>query len=65
VLELYDRIARVAESDQKAELAPPRLGELQRSFLDPSLAERELGWRAEHGLDAGLGRTWEWISRTV
>jgi UDP-glucose 4-epimerase len=65
VLELYDRIAHVAESDQKAELAPPRLGELQRSFLDPALAERELGWRAEHGLDAGLGRTWEWISRTV
>jgi UDP-glucose 4-epimerase len=65
VLELYDRIARVAESDLKAELAPARLGELQRSFLDPSLAERELGWRAEHGLDAGLGRTWEWISRTV
>jgi UDP-glucose 4-epimerase len=65
VVELYDRIARVAESDQKAELAPARLGELQRSFLDPSLAERELGFRAEHGLDAGLGRTWEWISRTV
>ena len=65
VLELYDRIARVAESDRKAELAPPRLGELQRSFLDPALAKRELGWRAEHGLDAGLGRTWEWISRTV
>jgi UDP-glucose 4-epimerase len=65
VLELYERIARVAESDQKAELAPPRLGELQRSFLDPTLAERELGWRAEHELDAGLGRTWEWISQTV
>jgi len=65
VLELYDRIARAAESDRKAELAPPRLGELQRSFLDPALAKRELGWRAEHGLDAGLGRTWEWISRTV
>jgi UDP-glucose 4-epimerase len=65
VLELYGRIARVAGSDQKAELAPARLGELQRVFLDPALAERELGWRAEHGLDAGLGRTWEWISRTV
>jgi UDP-glucose 4-epimerase len=65
VLELYEGIARVAESDQKAELAPPRLGELQRSFLDPTLAERELGWRAEHELDAGLGRTWEWISQTV
>jgi UDP-glucose 4-epimerase len=65
VVELYDRIRRVAGSDQEAELAPPRLGELQRSFLDPELAARELGFRAEHGLDDGLRRTWEWISRTV
>jgi len=65
VVELYDRIRRVAESEQEPELAPPRLGELQRVAVDPGLAERELGWRAEHDLDDGLRRTWEWISRTV
>ena len=65
VVELYDRIARVASSDQKAEFAPPRLGELQRSFLDATLTERELGWRPEHSLDEGLRRTWEWISPTA
>jgi UDP-glucose 4-epimerase len=65
VVELYDRIRGVSGSAREAELAPPRLGELQRSFLDPELAERELGFRAGHGLDDGLRRTWEWIGRTV
>ena len=42
--------------------APPRLGELQRSVLDVTLAQRELGWRAEVSLEEGLRRTWESIS---
>ena len=39
------------------ELAPPRTGEVQRIALDPARAERELGWRAETGLDEGLRLT--------
>jgi len=39
----------------------PRLGELQRSSLDPGRAERTLGWRADVDLRGGLRRTWEWI----
>ena len=39
-----------------------RPGELQRSVLDISLAERELGWRPERALDDGLAETWAWIS---
>jgi UDP-glucose 4-epimerase len=62
VLELYDAISRVSGVDREPELAPPRLGELQRSVLDPGLAERELGWRPRHSLEAGLRATWEWMS---
>jgi UDP-glucose 4-epimerase len=40
-----------------SEHRPPRLGELSRSALDCSLAERELGWRPEVGIDEGLART--------
>jgi UDP-glucose 4-epimerase len=61
VLELYDACRRVAGAEVEPEFAPPRAGELQRSFLDPALAERELGFRAEVGLDDGLRATWEWI----
>jgi UDP-glucose 4-epimerase len=44
---------------------PARLGELQRSVLDPSLAERELGFRAEVDLEAGLAETWRSVTEGV
>jgi UDP-glucose 4-epimerase len=62
VLELYERIKRAAGRDRDPELADPRPGEVQRSVLDPSLAQRDLGWRPAHSLDAGLADTWAWIS---
>jgi UDP-glucose 4-epimerase len=40
------------------ELHDLRPGELGRSCLDCSLAERELGWRAAVGIDEGLRRTY-------
>jgi UDP-glucose 4-epimerase len=62
VLELYEAVQRVSGSGRKAELAPTRLGELQRSVLDVSLAERELGWRPQRSLDDGLTETWRWVT---
>jgi UDP-glucose 4-epimerase len=59
VLELYDLCRAVAGSDLEAEQTGARLGELQRSVLDASLAERELGWRPEISLEEGLRTTWE------
>jgi UDP-glucose 4-epimerase len=61
VLELLDVCSAVAGSDTPHEHAPPRQGELQRSVLDPSLAERELGFRANASLADGLRATWKWI----
>jgi len=62
VLELYEAISRVSGIRRDPELAPARLGELQRSVLDPGRAERELGWRPRHSLEEGLRATWEWMS---
>jgi UDP-glucose 4-epimerase len=64
VLELYERIQRVAGLQREPELAEARAGELQRSVLDGSLAKRELGWEPQHSLDEGLAETWAWISAT-
>jgi UDP-glucose 4-epimerase len=61
VLELYETCARVAGSEISAEHAPARLGELQRSFLDPALAASELGFTAMVDLEDGLRATWDWI----
>jgi UDP-glucose 4-epimerase len=63
VVELYALCARVAGSDLQAEHAPERLGELQRSFLDPELAARELGWSAMVDLEDGLRATWDWVTK--
>jgi UDP-glucose 4-epimerase len=61
VLELYDGIRRATGSERDPEHAPARLGELQRSVLDPAAAERELGWRAQTSLADGLAATWSWV----
>jgi UDP-glucose 4-epimerase len=62
VLDLYERIQRVAGVERAAEFAPARAGELQRSVLDVSLARRELGWEPKHPLDDGLAETWSWFA---
>jgi UDP-glucose 4-epimerase len=64
VVELYERIQRVAGVEREPEFAESRPGELQRSVLDASLAKRELGWGPQHSLDEGLAETWAWISST-
>ena len=61
VLQLYDAIQQASGVEREPSYVDARLGELQRSVLDVSLAERELGWRPQVGLDEGLRRTWDWI----
>ncbi len=58
VLELVDALAALGGGESfEPELAPERTGEVQRIALDAARAERELGWRAEVGLDEGLKLT--------
>jgi UDP-glucose 4-epimerase len=48
--------------DFQPEHAPARMGELQRSALDVSLARETLGYHAEVALDDGIARTWAALS---
>jgi UDP-glucose 4-epimerase len=58
VLELAETIGRLAGRENfEPTFAPPRAGEVQRTALDPTLAERELGWRAQLSLEKGLEQT--------
>jgi UDP-glucose 4-epimerase len=61
VLELYGEIEQATGVACDARHAEPRLGELQRSVLDPGAAERDLGWRARTSLADGLRETWAWV----
>ena len=62
VLELADACRRASGVDLEPGFAEARLGELQRSVLDPALAARGLGFRAEVGIDDGIVSTWKFIS---
>jgi UDP-glucose 4-epimerase len=57
VNDLLAECQRAAGTDVTPELRPPRLGELARSALDPSLAARELGWKATTPIGEGLAAT--------
>jgi UDP-glucose 4-epimerase len=61
VLELYAAIVAATGIEREPEHVEARLGELQRSVLDPSAAERELGWRPRTALEDGLRTTWSWV----
>jgi UDP-glucose 4-epimerase len=61
VLELYGAIQRAAGVKRDATHTGARLGELQRSVLDASLAAHVLGWNPARSLDEGLAETWRWM----
>jgi UDP-glucose 4-epimerase len=63
VVELHELCRRVTGSALEPEFKPPRPGDAGRSVVDPSLAARELGWRPQHSLEAGLEATWQAIAR--
>ena len=62
VIDLYAAIERVTGVERAPEHAPARLGEIERSVLDATLASRGLGWKAEVALAEGLALTWEWVT---
>jgi UDP-glucose 4-epimerase len=62
VLELADACMRASGVRLEPVFEPARLGELARSVLDPGLAERELGFRADVSIDAGLAETWRSVA---
>ncbi len=62
VNELHRLCAEIARVEGVPRHVDARPGDARRSVLDPSRAERELGWRATTSLADGLRRTWESIA---
>jgi UDP-glucose 4-epimerase len=64
VLDLADACRRVTGVEAETVFESQRPGELARSVLDPTLADRELGFRAATSLEEGLAATWEFVRET-
>jgi UDP-glucose 4-epimerase len=58
VSRVFELLRGAADSTVDGELAPLRVGELERSCLDSSRARDRFGWRAEVGLEEGLATTY-------
>src|SRR5205085_1328846 len=54
---LYEKLAKIKPSALKPQYAPARVGELERSVLNTSLALQKLAWKPSRTLDQGLQET--------
>jgi UDP-glucose 4-epimerase len=60
VLDLAHMLAKAVDVEPKIDFRPARSGEVERSLLDATKAERELGWKATVSLTDGLSRSFAW-----
>ncbi|QID19032.1 UDP-glucose 4-epimerase GalE [Nitrogeniibacter mangrovi] len=63
VLDVVKAFERASGRPVPYRIAPRRPGDIAMCYADPAAAVRELGWRAEHGLDAMCEDAWRWQSR--
>ncbi len=60
VLELVESFQRVNELKLNYKIAPRRAGDVVAIWADTTLANDELGWKAERSLDDTLRSAWAW-----
>ncbi|MDN5757801.1 MAG: GDP-mannose 4,6-dehydratase [Tomitella sp.] len=59
--ELHGLVAGAAGAPDTPALLSPRLGDIRRSVLDPSLAAEVLGWQPKVDIEEGIHRTVEYF----
>jgi len=60
VLEVIDSFGRACGKRVEREFTLRRPGDIAAVYADPSKAERELGWKAERGIDEMCADSWRW-----
>ena len=60
VLELINSFERVNQLKLNWKFAPRRSGDVPAIWADTTLANRELGWKAERSVDETLAAAWAW-----
>jgi UDP-glucose 4-epimerase len=62
VLEMARAFEQASERPVPYKIAPRRVGDIAQCWADPSLAARELGWKAQRGLEEMCEDAWRWQS---
>ncbi|MBW6460067.1 MAG: UDP-glucose 4-epimerase GalE [Bacteroidales bacterium] len=60
VMEVIKAFERVSGMNLNYQVVARRPGDIVKIWADPSYANRELGWKAEKGLDDMMGSAWNW-----
>lgn len=60
VLEMVAAFERASGKKVPYRIVARRTGDIAACYADPALAERELGWRAQRGIDVMCEDTWRW-----
>lgn len=60
VLEMVNTFARVSGREIRYAITGRRPGDIACCYADPSLAGRELGWKAERGIEEMCADAWNW-----
>jgi UDP-glucose 4-epimerase len=60
VLEAIDSFERVSGIKLKYKITGRRAGDIEKIWADPSLANKELGWKTLSSLDEAMKTAWEW-----
>ena len=63
VMELVNAFRKATGVQLNWRIAPRRAGDVTAIWADPSLANRELGWRAERPIEETLAAAWAWEKR--
>lgn len=63
VLELIKSFEKVNGVKLNWKFAPRRAGDVTAVWADPTLAEKELGWKAQRSVDETLAAAWAWEKR--
>lgn len=62
VLEVVHAFEAASGRTVPYEVGPRRAGDIAQCYADPAMAEKELGWHAERGLDEMCVDAWRWQS---
>ena len=60
VLEMVKAFEKASGNKVTYRIVARRAGDIAACYADPAFAERELGWRAQRGIDVMCEDTWRW-----
>ncbi len=62
VLQMVDAFKRKCNAEIPYEITDRRPGDIAECFADPAYAEKEIGWKAQKGIDEMVEDAWRWQS---